>query len=327
MNDDARMEKRLEIAANVVLIAGHLMMYASLFFLFEHYLDFFFTLLGPLACIPALIFAAAPTYIGSYANRSLKEKRNRLRMKRIRDHAKTDDRPPFLVLRSFEEGPLTSQPARRPIRGVATYGASYAHDIASALMPRGRLIALGGPADVRNYYEASDVLYIQSREQDWLEMFSAALSAAQAVILVPGLSDGLLREIRAIAALHSWDKVLVFMPPVPDPNRPFKFTSFYVNEKAAGEEWEKVRARWNELGYELPEYVPAGMVYLSGVGFSAGKSVSLEHDVRNLDAALNRLLADQEGSGAALKDLLPLLEQSEAPPRRPGLFSRIYEPG
>jgi hypothetical protein len=329
MTSDERTEKRLSIASDVVYIVGHLSMWASLFYMLNHADEFpgLIRLFGGWMTLVMILIAATPAYIGLYISRVMKEKRNRLRRERMRTAARADDRAPFMVLRSFDAGPLTSEPARHHGRGMGIHGVSYARAIANALFPHGQLIAIGAPTDVRNYFEATDALYVQSREEDWFLMFSAALAGVRAVVLIPGVTTGLMREVHAIATLGAWSKVVVFMPPTPDPNESYKVLQRYVDELASEKAWKQVQAKWKESGYDLPEYVREGMVYRAGPGFSIEESVPLAHDIGKLGTAFEDLLAKHGQAGFALKTLLPQLERREVPPSRPGLISRIYLPG
>ncbi len=260
-------------------------------------------------------------------SRNLKEKGMRLRAERIRACARTDGRPPFIILRSFKEGPLTSRPKLAGPRGRTRYGHAFAHDIGEALGAWGRLIAIGGDVDLQNYYRGSDVIYVQSRDETWFQMFANVLAGVRAVIVIPGLSEGLLREMRAIAQLRAWDRVLVFMAPDPAPDRDYKFLDWYADDRAAEKEWEKVRQMWNELGYALPAHQAAGMLYAAASGFSVAESVSLEHDVLRLPDTLALLLKRHSSPGKPVREILPLLEADEAPPLRPDVMGRLLGVG
>ena len=109
---------------------------------------------------------------------------NKIRALQMRSVACSDDRPPFLILRSFGRASLTFRPGRYSDNFIAP-GESYLNDIAASLQDIGLTLAIGAPDDTIGMSE-EHVLYFQSSEDSWLEMFSLASEAARAVIVIPG---------------------------------------------------------------------------------------------------------------------------------------------
>ncbi|EMS34135.1 hypothetical protein C943_03952 [Mariniradius saccharolyticus AK6] len=326
-----RRERRLGILSGVVEVSGYLTMWPLFWFLFgdsEPFVRAIGKVFGSLTPIILLVITVTPTYTGLFVSRQLKDRRNALRSDRARKAAIADVRAPFVFLRPFSEGALTSEPARHYGRhSTEIHGLSYAHAIAAALPKDSRMLAIGSAADIRNYYEKSDVMFIQSEEATWLEMFSMAVSAARGVIVIPGTSVGLMHEIQVIRERDLWYKVVCFMPPLPNPSRPFRFLDRFVDEQAAAKQWKRVCVVWNDLGFELPAYDPKGQIFTCSQDFRLKASVSLEYDMGKLPAAFATLLPTLAGSGTPLCDVLPALLQHEAPRRRPHWFTRFYAPG
>jgi hypothetical protein len=107
---------------------------------------------------------------------------------------RSDKRPPILVLRSFFFGGLTYRPDQYGEYAIYR-GDSYVNDFARAVDQFGQLIAIGTPGEVTGVsFVRHDVLYFQSAEATWLEMFNLAAQGARSVILIPGTSPGLMQE-------------------------------------------------------------------------------------------------------------------------------------
>jgi hypothetical protein len=287
-----------------------------------------FKVFGAWAPVVAILIAGINCYFFFYLGRQLKEIINVFRATRMRKNGESDCRSPFLFLRPFSEGPLTSQPARAYGRqAVEIYGHAYAQDIAESFSGFGQVIAIGGPLDIRNFYEDSTVMYIQSNEKRWREMFILAATASRAVIMIPGTSNGILHEAGVIRDLNLWSRVICFMPPSPDPGRSFKFLERIVDESAAAKEWRRVRLEWGALGYKLPPYDPKGKLFTCTNGFQVKKSVTLDFDVSKSSTAIELLLPIPPVDSKPLSSVLPDLLLHEAPRCRPHLFNRFFDPG
>jgi hypothetical protein len=81
---------------------------------------------------------------------------------KMRAAARLDNRPPFLVLRSFFRYGLAYRPGKYEDSRIAP-GQSYLDDFAIALQNYGRVLAIGAPDDTIDISEKR-YLYFQSSE-------------------------------------------------------------------------------------------------------------------------------------------------------------------
>jgi hypothetical protein len=142
---------------------------------------------------------------------------------------------------------------------------SYLNDLARAVQQLGRLIAIGAPDKViTDAFSKQDLLYFQSDESCWPHMFDLAATAARTIILIPGTSPGLLREVRTLRSSGSLSKTILFMPPTP--RGAIRWIGEYNQPREVAREWEHARNALTNIGIKLPEYKrrPAWFSPLSG---------------------------------------------------------------
>jgi hypothetical protein len=204
-------------------------------------------------------------------------RRKIVREELVFEEAKQDARPFCLLLRSFSDCALgyglpftqLGDKGQRQYQGPIHFQA-----LADGLGEAGRLLVLcREPIDdsrLRSHHFSH--IGLRAPDERWIELFRYAAERARSIVLVPGMSPGLLEEIgfiRSDPALLR--KTLVFMPPTP----PEKVGGTFYFERDRHElEWGKVQAAWASSGLELPNYTVQGMIYIPRADFSIDRHVS-----------------------------------------------------
>jgi hypothetical protein len=187
---------------------------------------------------------------------------NGLREDVLIEQARSDPRPPILILRSFTKSAYTSEPRPiaidwscdgYPVTTIAD-GPLVVDDLAEATVDLGLLMAVGGN-DHRSVHK--QYLTLEVADSQWLSAFEAIALASQAIFLLPQTTPGLTKEVQAVVNCDLMSKLLVFMPSTPtdDPWGLFEGKYNYASE------WQQVRELWHRRGFRLPEYDSKGMVY------------------------------------------------------------------
>jgi hypothetical protein len=237
---------------------------------------------------------------------------------KMRSAARSDNRPPILILRSFSLTGLAFRPGRYEDSYIAP-GESYLNVIATVLGDIGCLLAIGGPDDTIEMSEKS-LLYFQSAESGWAEMFRLASEAARAVIVIPGITQGILQEIRELISSGAVSKVIVFMPPTPS-EFVGKWIARYSGTEAIATSWTIAQSEWGKIGVSLPDYDKSGMLFALDPSGRPRREVKLNGRVEGLDLTPIRELTKQSGgSSAPVSVLIPKLERLEAARKRAGLL-------
>jgi hypothetical protein len=271
-------------------------------------------------CVAVLFFAILCALM--LVIRSLDWRINQVRRAALLIKGRSDNRPPILILRSFSADGLAFRP--RQYGDYTIYrGHSYLNDLARAASEFGQPIAIGAPSEVTGHsFAKQDLLYFQSSEASWLEMFSLAAQGARAVILIPGTTGGLLQEVSALRSSSRLAKIILFMPPTP--TGIIRWLDRYSGPEEIPRNWERVRASWKDLAIELPVYRNSGMLFvLNSIG-----SVELNYDlngsvdcvdVRPIGTLIQRVITPS----APLNELIVKLERLEIAVRRPSILRQL----
>jgi hypothetical protein len=201
-------------------------------------------------------------------------------------------------------------------------GESYLNDLATALQDIGCTLAIGAPDDTIEMSEKR-LLYFQSSESGWTEMFRLASKAARAVIVIPERSPGVGREIRDLASSGSLSKVIIFMPPTPT-GFEAQWIMQYVDTKAISIRWSAVQRQWECIGISLPDYDKAGMLFALDSSGKPHREVKLNGRAKGLDfTPIRELTKTLGGSSMPVSVLVPMLERLEASWNRHSLLKEV----
>jgi hypothetical protein len=186
----------------------------------------------------------------------------------------------------------------------------------------GCLLAIGAPDDTIEMSEKR-LLYFQSAKSAWVEMFRMASEAARAVIVIPGVTKGILQEIHALSSSGAISKVIVFMPPTPS-GFAAKWITRYSDPQAIGMRWAEAQSEWKKVGVSLPAYDSGGMLLTLRDSGKPDRELRLNGKIEGLDLTPIRELTSALGvSGTPVSALVPKLERLEAPRKRLGLLREV----
>ena len=260
----------------------------------------------------------------AFTARHLDWRINRLADGAMRIKAREDERPPILVLRSFREGSLGFRPAKTGKNAIEP-GSSYLNALAFAVRPLGQLIAIGAPQTViTEAFDRPAVLYFQSGDSSWPRMFDLASKAARLIIVIPGVTPSLLREVGALASSDRLSKVVLLMPPTP--SGAIRWIAAYREPQQISVKWEHARTEWRRIGIELPAYQKSGMLFALHSDGTVEAQYTLNGFVEGLDLTPIRALAQRATGGSApLRDLIAELGLLEVPVRRPPVSRQLIE--
>jgi hypothetical protein len=156
-----------------------------------------------------------------------------------------------------------------------------------------------------------------------MKMFKLASEAACAIIVIPGWTPGLMREIRELTTVEALTKLIVFMPPTPT-GFAAKWIVRYESTDAIAMKWEEVRRQWADIRVSLPAYEGGGMVFGLDSSGKPCKEFRLDGQALAVDLAPMRELArTPRASTQPTRTLIPELERLEVPRNRPGLILEI----
>lgn len=193
------------------------------------------------------------------------------------EQVRRDSRAPSLLLRSFSDPSLGYGLYFTEIgdKGAGQYeGPNRFRMIARSLGSVGPLIVLcrSSHEDAILRTERFEHLGLRARDDNWVDCFRLLALGSRVIMVVPGVSPGLLEEVRIIGS-HAplLRKTLVFMPSTP-PDRVASIT--YFDTAMYRREWDRIRANWAEVGVNLPEYREGGCVYFPAHDFSVGREIA-----------------------------------------------------
>jgi hypothetical protein len=187
------------------------------------------------------------------------------------------------------------------------------------------LLAIGSPDDTEDLGRVEDrVVYFQSSDRHWREMFRRAAEAARAVIVIPGTTPSLMGEIGELKNAGALSKLIAFMPATPT-GKVARWVVQYEFTEAVAREWEAARQKWRTLGVVLPPYEGNGMVFEFDFSGHAANEVRLDGQVLRPDLTrLGQLARDKPCDATRpVSSLIAELERLEVPKKRPGLVREI----
>lgn len=226
--------------------------------------------------------------------------------------AHRDSRTFFLYLRSFH-APDFKPPG---VIGTANYDSKhlgrwplfywqseyeYLDYLEKALRGYGRIVVIGEHEQMRSSYSTVFTLYVS----DWFFAVRWFAPRARAIILEPGMSEGVVREIEFLRDHGLLDRTIIYMSPPGN----VRAGSIKPPQTGTSEQtispgyWQEVRNKVAEYGLHLPELLGDGgvMLRLNRNPLTAHSSpVGKDLSWRALRAALIPLLPEsQQGSSFA----------------------------
>lgn len=232
------------------------------------------------------------------------------RMERRLRTARSDSRPPFLLLRSFFEKNLQSvYHLDTSIKDTLLYvlrfeerpSVDFIVQLSQAVASHGPLLAIGGKEiEEPALSKHRNVAFVESSERDWEFLFLTIARASRAIFVLPARTAGILKEVSNLRALGLTGKAIVFMPPAAWPTGP----SQKALTEILGAEWTEIRARWMLEGLRSPDYVGKGMLYIPNADFSIKHSCLLDSTMRPLESSLGLLLPKLDGTHSSTADVL-----------------------
>jgi hypothetical protein len=258
----------------------------------------------------------------------IKLKANELKNELRTLEGRTEARPPFLFLRSFNS--VLSYKPDRVRKSHRVNGGPFFEEISNSLNDIGRPIAIGGPGNSPDFFPDHSLLFYQSEESSWFRMFEIAANAAKLIIIQIGDSKGLTREISTLVDIKLTNKMLFFMPPTPD--NKFNLIGHFVDLNNYEEEWNKMIIYWVDKGLQLPPYNKYGALFNPFNGkyhtlFNEftyktwSDSFNFSEEIKK---AVNDYLKENYLPAQPLSDIAESLESNSVKLKRPNWFSVIF---
>jgi hypothetical protein len=245
-----------------------------------------------------------------------------------KQQATFSDKRPALVCRSFDPNGLAYPPAcdvmRERSRHRRNYP-SYSDDLARAVGDSVDLFAIGGPTTEEDLFNEVKLLYFQTSEKDWETAFLLTARMSRFIFIIPGLTPGIVLEMRTLCTNNLASKTITLMPPQPL-NRAFvtEAAAPYTDPDHFPTLWKQTAEFWRRENFELPEYKREGAVFIVD---SQGRPLvyqTLNSDIRNLGHAITELLRDLVGSEGVTSELISTLRKMEIPQPRPSRIQYFW---
>jgi hypothetical protein len=125
---------------------------------------------------------------------------------------------------------------------------------------------------------------VETTDEDWFNRFRLLAGQARYVFLIPGVSEGTLREIKWIREQGLLEKTFFLQPPRGD-------SDHYLTN------WQEARDELAKMGLQLPEFKDSGQAISLANDGRIGKAFELSRD-------LVKALADLIRSQVPRTDLL-----------------------
>jgi hypothetical protein len=227
--------------------------------------------------------------------------------RKIRKAAQRDGRAFFLLLRSFRQdfvyetigGP--AGPKARPLEG-----SSLLDDVDQAVSAFGPLVILGHEKD-SDPGGLWDAVMVRSRDENWWDTLDYAVEEARGILIMPGATPGILKELCHIREKGFGQKTLLLVPPfLRNPHILQNWTQKRYGEWKAN--LASVEASLETEGIEMPG---VGCLALMDESLRIRESFDLGEAsfATGLRQALSQALEKYRFPGIPLCEALPQLER------------------
>lgn len=236
----------------------------------------------------------------------------RLQGQRLLRLARTEQRPPVLLLRSFLNSRLGRQPPLQipTSEGLVEGGEGHiTKTLDKFLVPFGRPVAIGIQRHEQPDSGEQQTIFVEASNETWRSAVSHIAAVSRFVLMLPGWTDGVLNEMEIIRSEQLCSRTIVYMPPIIHGS----------NYKELAEEWNRVRQRCVQSGFHIPVYDSRGMLYIPREDFSIYNQVFLlgaleikdPHDLPGAIAiAILELLPMLSGKCGTIANALASLEET-----------------
>ena len=196
----------------------------------------------------------------------LQRRASRLQAQRIARLARTEQRPPILLLRSFFNSRLARHARVKAGEYVEAGGENIIKTLELPLAAFGRPVALGVPKHERPDSGRQQIVYIETSDEDWQRVVLLVACVSRFVLMVPGWTDGVVNEMELIGSGQLSSRTIVLMPP----------SLRSSDRKKIAREWNRVKERCAASGFRIPSYDDRGMLYIPNADFSVRTQVMLQ---------------------------------------------------
>ncbi len=252
------------------------------------------------------IFQVAQEFLREPIEPHLRQKHDRL----ILLMARTDKRPPILLLRSFSKTDLLLSPRgstyiQEGLSGlqVSAGGELMLAQIIEPLGLYGMPVLLGDRPFSDDQICDLNLLPLPCGDHNWRGVFEKVAYAASALVVIPEETEGVAAELLAIAKAY-WSKTLILMPPLHHPKG-----EITTGDDSYEKRWERVRVNLREFGIELPSYRPQGMLYIPDPMLQPQfEEILGEWSIDSFSLALGVLFPKLSGTSEPLREVLQKLD-------------------
>lgn len=257
---------------------------------------------------------ASKLYAGRAARvREAQSARRQLLMRK----AYQTERPPVLALRSFLS-PVTMPAAEmirlfgqeRPLNDEDSPAAPRSHvlTIASRIRKAAPVVAIGPPRSGAAASPGIDVLFFEPTDTEWFDVFEALSLGCAGIVLLPGETQGLLREIDSLRRRGLLGKLLLIMPPLRRNSARVPWVHVHDDDVVHG--WREARRALSALNVTLPEYDPRGLAMALNEDGTVREGVPLERSFVGLGRAVRTLiLGTPHPTARPLREIMRDLER------------------
>lgn len=233
--------------------------------------------------------------------------------------AKTSDRPPILLLRSFSSA-VTVEPTptiaifgEHPINEPTNPAAARSHllRIARHVRAHGPVVAIGRAKRGIAMAPKVDVLMFEPSDAVWFRVFEILSDASRAVVLLPGETNSVACEYKSLKERDLITKLVIVMPPNGIFYGPWRVRLPLVDDNLdeLQDGWERARSHFKSLDVSLPPYDPSGLAMTVGPDGQVKNSVALGGSFVRLKRAVERLVLPETIKAEPLGTAMARLEQ------------------
>lgn len=262
--------------------------------------------------------AAAALASRAYAGREGRVREaQRAGQERLAGDARGDERPPILLLRSFQS-PVTMPAAEtirlfgteRPLNEDDSPAAPRSHvlTLAAQLRKTGPVVAIGPARSGTAGAPRVDVLFLEPADADWFAVFEAVSHGSRAIVMLPGETQGVAQEVVSLRRRGLLRKLIVVMPPLRRRSSIVPWLRIDAGRVVQG--WDAARAQFRALGVALPDYDPEGLVFALDDDGTVRQRVPLAGSFVLAARAVGTLApADGDPAARPLRDIMRDLER------------------
>ena len=235
--------------------------------------------------------------------------------------ARREEQPPILLLRSFLS-PVTMPAAEtvrvfgkeRPLNEDDSPAAPRSHvvTLASELRKCGPIVAIGPARSGTAGAPRVDVLFLEPTDADWFAVFEIVSLGSRAIVMLPGETGGVIREIASLRNRGLLGKLILVMPPLQRPRVTVPWLRVHSQDVVRG--WDAARDGLSALDVVLPDYDPQGLAFALNANGTVRDRVPLDGSFIRVGRAIGTLLPpDRDPTARPLSAILRDLQPFDLP--------------